>query len=202
MKKLIIIGAGGHGSVVADAAAKSGYETILFLDDGGKETCLGYPVVGKTAEAEKYQDHDFFVAIGNAKTREKILNQLTEKGLNVVNIIHPSAVIAKGVTLGKGVLLCVGSIVNPNATLGDGVIINTLASVDHDSKVGDYCHVSAGGRIGAIVTIEKGTFVGISATVISEVHICEDCMIGAGAVVVKDITEKGTYVGVPAKKIK
>ena len=202
MKKLVIIGAGGHGSVVADAAAKSGYESICFLDDGGKESCLGYPVVGKTADAEKYKDCDFFVAIGNAKTREKVVEQLTGKGLKVVNVIHPSAIIAKGVTLGKGVLLAAGAVINPNANLGDGVIVNTMASVDHDNEVGKYAHISVGAHLAGEVFVGAYTWVGIGATISNAVKICEDCMIGAGATVVKDITEKGTYVGVPARKIK
>ena len=202
MKKLMIIGAGGHGSVVADAAAKSGYQEIAFLDDGGKDSCLGYPVVGKTADAEKYADCDFFVAIGNAKTREKVVEQLTEKGLNVVNIIHSSAIVAKGVTIGKGVLLAAGAVVNPNATLGDGVIVNTTASVDHDDVIGKYAHVSVGVHLAGEVSVGAYTWVGMGAVISNGVKVCAECLIGAGATVVKDITEKGTYVGVPARKIK
>ena len=202
MKKLMIIGAGGHGSVVADAAAKSGYTQIAFLDDGENTACLGYPVVGKTSDAVNYKDFDFFVAIGNAKTREKVMNRLTDEGLNVVNVIHPSAIVAKGVTLGKGILLCVGSIVNPNATIGDGVIINTLASVDHDNVIEKFSHISVGAHLAGEVKIGAYTWVGIGATVSNKITICSDCLIGAGAVVVKDITEKGTYVGMPARKIK
>ena len=202
MKKLIIIGAGGHGSVVADAAAKSGYKKIAFLDDGVATNCLGYPVIGKTAEAENYKNCDFFVAIGNARTREKVMAQLAEKGISVVNIIHPSAIIAKGVTMGKGVLLAPGAIVGPNVTLGDGVIVNTSASIDHNNHIGKYCHVSVGAHLAGDVTVGDYTWVGIGTIVSNGVGVCEDCMIGAGAVVVKDVTEKGTYVGVPAKKIK
>ncbi|MBQ8428255.1 MAG: acetyltransferase [Clostridia bacterium] len=199
MKKLIIVGAGGHGSVVADAAAKSGYKKIAFLDDGDKDTCLGYPVVGKTADAAKYTGWDFFVAIGNAKIRETVTENLTSLGLKIVNVIHPSAIVAKGVTMGKGVLLAAGAIVNPNATLGNGVIVNTVASVDHDNKIGKYCHVSVGARLAGEVTVEEYTWIGIGATISNKVSICGECLIGAGATVVKDLTEKGTYIGVPAK---
>ena len=200
MKKLIIIGAGGHGSVVADAAAKSGYQKILFLDDGERQSCLGYPVVGKVADAEKYQGEDFFVAIGNAKVREKVMQSLSEKGLNIVNVIHPTATIAAGVKMGKGILLVAGSIVNPNATLGDGVIVNTHASVDHDCVVEDYCHIAVGAHLAGNVKVGKYTWVGIGAAVINGITICEDCLIGAGATVVKNICESGTYIGTPAKK--
>ncbi|MBQ9117788.1 MAG: acetyltransferase [Clostridia bacterium] len=200
MKGLIIVGAGGHGSVVADAAAKSGYKKIAFLDDGDKSFCLGYPVVGKTAEAVKYAGYDFFVAIGNSKTREKVTQDLQEKGLRIVNVIHPSAIVAQGVTMGKGILLAAGAIVNPNATLGDGVIVNTSASIDHDNKIEKYCHVSVGVRLAGNVAVGAYTWIGIGAVISNGISVCGDCMIGAGATVVKDITERGTYVGTPAKK--
>ena len=200
MKKLVIIGAGGHGSVVADAAAKSGYKKILFLDDGEHTSCLGYPVVGKVADAEKYHGEDFFVAIGNAKVREKIVTILMDKGLRIVNIIHPTATIAKGVKMGKGVLLVAGSIVNPGATLGDGVIVNTHASVDHDCEIAPYVHVSVDAHLAGNVKVGKYTWIGIGAAVSNGLSVCEDCMIGAGATVVKDIAESGTYIGTPAKK--
>ncbi|MBR2903600.1 MAG: acetyltransferase [Clostridia bacterium] len=200
MKRLMIVGAGGHGSVVADAAIKSGYEDVAFLDDGKATSCLGYPVVGKTADAEKYQDFDFFVAIGNAKIREKVSRLLLEKGLNLVNIIHPSAVVAKGVVLGKGVLLAAGAIVNPNARIEDGVIVNTQASIDHDDVVGAYAHVSVGAHLAGEVKVGAYTWVGIGAVISNGLSVCEDCMIGAGATVVKDITQKGTYIGTPAKR--
>lgn len=200
MKKLVIIGAGGHGSVVADAARKSGYKKIVFLDDGKVESCLGYPVVGKVADAESYKGEDFFVAIGNAKVREKVIEDLSQKGLRVVNVVHPTATIAAGVKMGKGVLLVAGSIVNPNATLGDGVIVNTHASVDHDSVVEDYCHIAVGAHLAGNVKLGKYTWLGIGAVVSNGLSVCEDCLIGAGATVVRDIEEKGTYIGTPARK--
>ncbi len=201
MKRLIIIGCGGHGSVVADAAKKCGYQEIAFLDDGDKKDCLGYPVVGGVEEANRYLGDAFFVAIGNGAVREKVSRQLQAAGANIVNIIHPSAIVGANVTMGKGILLAAGAIVNPGAVLGDGVIVNTAASVDHDCQIDNYVHVAVGAHLAGNVSLGERTWVGIGASVVQGVCICKDCMVGAGATVVKDITETGTYLGTPAKKL-
>lgn len=202
MKKLIIIGASGHGKVIADISALCGYKDISFLDDNKNvNSCMSYPVVGKSSDAEKYRDADFFVAIGNAKAREKVQEILQRKGLNIATLIHPDAVIAKSAFIGIGTVIMAGTVVNPDTRIGEGCIINTGASVDHDNGLGEYVHVSVGAHIAGTVHIGKRTWIGAGAVVSNNVNICGDCMIGAGAVVVKNIDRPGTYVGVPARKV-
>lgn len=194
MKRLLVIGAGGHGRVAADIAKCCGYDQIAYLDDADRDG-----VIGTVADHKNYiDDADFFVAIGNSTIRERIQNELTRAGASVVNLIHPSAVIADSVRIGRGVMIAAGSIINVDAVLGDGVIINTAASVDHDCVVGDYVHVSVGSHVCGTVCIGKHTWIGAGATVINNINISGGCMIGAGAVVVKDITASGVYKGVPA----
>lgn len=200
-RRLIILGASGHGKVAADIAIRSGYEEILFLDDNPEaRECLGWPVVGRVSEAEGYQG-DFFVAIGNPTVRERIQNKLEGQGKNLALLIHPSAILGIGVTIGKGSILMAGVVVNPCAEIGKGCILNTAASVDHDCKVGDYVHVSVGAHIAGTVTIGAKTWIGVGAAVKNNVTIAQNCMIGAGATVVRSITEAGTYIGTPARKI-
>ncbi len=201
-KKLVIIGAGGHGKVCADIAERIGkYSEIFFLDDGENKTCLGYPVVGRSDDAEKFVlDCDFFVAIGNAKVRRELLNQIESVGGRVATLIHPNAVIGREVKMGEGTVVMAGAVINPSVEIGRGVIINTCASVDHDSVVGDYCHVAVGVRIAGTVKIGENCFFGAGAVSKNNVDICADCIFGAGAVIVKNVREKGTYVGVPARK--
>lgn len=200
-RRLIILGASGHGKVAADIAIRSGYEEILFLDDNPEaRECLGWPVVGRVSEAEGYQG-DFFVAIGNPTVRERIQNKLEGQGKNLALLIHPSAILGIGVTIGKGSILMAGVVVNPCAEIGKGCILNTTASVDHDCKVGDYVHVSVGAHIAGTVTIGAKTWIGVGAAVKNNVTIAQNCMIGAGATVVRSITEAGTYIGTPARKI-
>lgn len=200
MKQLVIIGASGHGKVVADIARKNGYDEICFLDDNESLTdCGGYPVVGKSSEWNRF-DCDIFVAIGNAKIRERIMGELTEQSVPI--LIHPNAVIGENVSVGMGTVVVAGAVVNPGAMIGRGCIINTGASVDHDCRIDDFVHVSVGAHIAGTVQVGKRTWIGAGATVSNNLNICGDCMIGAGAVVVKNITEMGTYVGVPARRIK
>lgn len=199
-RKLVIIGASGHGKVVADIAVRCGYEDIVFLDDAeGVAECAGFPVVGKVADACRYADADFVVAIGNAAIRERIQQQL---GGLVVTLAHPDAVISRRAAIGRGCVVVAGAVINPDAVIGDGCIINTAASVDHDCVVGSFAHVSVGAHVAGTVRIGARTWVGAGATVSNNVSICADCMIGAGTVVVRDIKEPGTYIGVPAKRRK
>lgn len=200
MKKLVIIGAGGHGKVVADIAAKNGYTNITFLDDNDAvKTCGDYIVVGTSKEAVKYTDADFFVAIGNATRRRKIQSDIVTAGLHVVSLFHPNSVIAPHVKIGGGTVVMAGVVINPYTEIGQGCIINTCASIDHDTNIADYVHVSVGSHIAGTVKIGKETLIGAGAVVSNNVHICERCVVGAGAVVVKDIEKRGTYVGVPAR---
>ena len=203
MDKLIIIGAGGHGKVAADIAEKMGkYAGISFLDDGEITESLGFPIIGRVRDVDKYvSDHEFFVAIGNPDIRKRIADNLIKIGAHIATLIHPSAVIGKQVTVGKGSAIMAGSVINPCTSIGEGCIINTSSSVDHDCRLGDYVHVAVGAHVAGAVSIGDFTWIGAGATVSNKISICEAAMIGAGAVVVTDITERGTYVGVPAKRI-
>ena len=200
-KRLVIIGANGHGKVVADIAVKNGYKDIVFLDDDDEiQDCAGFPVVGNTKQIGVYQQCDYFVAIGNAKTRKKFIDQIPDG--NLITLIHPSATISRRVLIDKASVVMAGAIINSDAVIGKGCIINTGASVDHDCVVGDYSHISVGAHIAGTVVIDRFVWVGAGATVRNNVSIVSDSIIGAGAVVVKDIDKSGTYIGVPAKKVK
>lgn len=198
MKKLAIIGASGHGKVVADIAKKSGYTEIVFLDDNENIVeCGGYPVVGRSADVVR-MDADVVVAIGNAEIRKRILESIDESRMTA--LIHPDAVVADEVRIGAGTVVMAGAVINPGTTIGRGCIINTCSSIDHDCVVGDYVHVSVGAHIAGTCDIGEKTWIGAGATVSNNVNICGNCMIGAGAVVIKNIEKAATYVGVPAKK--
>jgi len=202
--KLIIIGASGHGKVVADIAIKMNkWQSIAFLDDDESiKTSMGLEVIGKTVDAFTYKDEvDFIVAIGSNATREKIQEKLCEQGLNVVSLIHPSAIIGTDVEIGIGTAVMAGVVINSSSRIGKGCIVNTSSSLDHDNVIKDYVHISPGVMAAGSVEIGKGTWLGIGSVVSNNVNICSGCKVGAGAVVVKDITEPGTYVGVPVRKV-
>ena len=196
MKRLVIIGASGHGKVIADIAVLNGYENIVFLDDDQSiKECAGFPVVGKVSDVGK-MDGDKFVAIGNAQIRERIQESVD----SLVSLIHPNAVISRRVEIGIGSAVMTGAVINSDTVIGRGCIVNTGASVDHDCDIKDYVHIAVGVHVAGTCTIGKGTWIGAGATVSNNVNICGGCMVGAGAVVVRDIEEAGTYVGVPVKE--
>lgn len=202
MKQIVIIGASGHGKVVADIAKKNGYKKIVFLDDNQSLTeCGGYPVVGKTSDFANF-DGDFFVAIGNTMVRKKMQEEIETVGGRIPVLIHPKAIIADNVSISAGTVVMAGDIINPDTIIGRGCIINTGASIDHDCIIEEYVHVSVGAHVAGTVNVGACTWIGAGAIVSNNVYVCANCMIGAGAVVVKDIEKSGIYVGVPAKRIK
>jgi sugar O-acyltransferase (sialic acid O-acetyltransferase NeuD family) len=202
-KKVIIIGASGHGKVVADIIIKSGNEIAGFLDDSktiGEDFC-GYPILGKSSDYYKYKnDCEFVIAIGNADVREKISNDY--KDVKWHTPIHPKSVISSiDVSIGEGTVVMANAVINSGAKIGNHCIVNTGSIVEHDNIIGDFVHVSVGSKLAGNVHVGRKTWIGIGATVKNNIEICDNCMIGAGAVVVKDIKEEGTYIGIPAKKL-
>lgn len=194
LRKLLIIGASGHGKVCADIAEKMGnWNEIVFADDHPTKD-FPYPIIG---DSRIPWDGDCFIGIGDGAIREKL-----SQGRSLVTLIHPSALIGDRVHIGIGSVVMAGAVLNPDAVVGEGCIVNTCASIDHDCVVEDYAHISVGAHLCGTVHVGKGTWIGAGATVKNNVSICAGCMIGAGAVVVKNIEESGTYVGVPAVRQK
>mgnify|MGYP000330184491 CR=1 FL=1 len=206
-KRLLIIGAGGHGKVAADCAETLGlYDQIAFLDSRfpaekkiGDWQILGQP---ESATSFKNPETDFFVAIGNNLIRQQVTNGLRKNKIDVVTLIHPSSAVSRFAELSNGILVCANATINPMAKIGAGSIINTAASVDHDCQIGDYAHISVGVRLAGGVVIGNSSFIGINSCVIQGVTIGKNCMLGAGAALVDDLPDNTTAVGVPAKVIK
>ncbi|NLL51772.1 MAG: acetyltransferase [Peptococcaceae bacterium] len=204
-KRLVIIGAGGHGRVCSDVASKMDlWQEIVFVDDNpGIDSVNGFPVIGATAELEELvSGADTFVAIGNNLVRRSLQSRLEELGKDCVKLVHPSAVIARNVHVDQGTVVMAGVIVNPGTRIGKGCIINTGATVDHDCTIGEFVHISPGVHVAGNVAIGPNVWLGIGCIVINGLNISDNSIIGAGSVVLRDVTEQGTYVGVPARKLK
>lgn len=202
--KLLIIGASGHGRVVADIAMKmKKWQRIVFLDDDDSiVSSMGIEVIGKSSDAYAHiNDCDIFVAIGNVEIREKIHNQLEAIGASIPVIIHPNAIIGEHVRLSSGTVVMAGVVINCCTRIGKGCIINTGATIDHDNVIEDYVHISPGAHLSGAVKVGKGTWLGVSSAVCNNVNIASGSKVGAGAVVVSNITEPGTYAGVPARRL-
>ena len=202
--KLLIIGASGHGKVVADIALKmNSWQSISFLDDNENlKFSLGFKVIGKSNEAIRHiNEFDIFVGIGNNAIRKKIQERLEVEGARIPTLIHPNATLGEQVEIAAGTAVMAGVVINCSTKIGKGCIINTGATVDHDNIIEDFVHISPGVHLAGTVNVGQGSWLGIGTVVSNNVKIKSNCKVGAGAVVVKDITETGTYVGVPARRV-
>ena len=153
MKRLFIIGAGGHGKVVADAAVAAGYEIAGFADDGKKkgEVVIGaYKALGNVAEAKTIlSKNDFFiVAIGNNEMRKRIFTELSNVAKTTI-LIHPSAVVSAFAKIGRGTTILANAVINADAIIGDNCIINSASLVDHETIIGSHSHIAQGTVIGS-----------------------------------------------------
>ena len=206
MSTLLIIGAGGHGKVVADTAGASGtWERIAFLDDGvpaGSEV-LGWPVIGAGVQLKELRDEfsECVVAIGNNALRWQLLQSALDAGFEVPVLVHPRACVSPSATMGAGTVVMAGAVVQADVRMGQGVIINTAASVDHDGDIGDACHICPGVHLGGGVRVGRESWIGIGSTVREGVRIGSNSVIGAAAGVIRDIPAGVTAVGVPARAL-
>lgn len=205
-KKVVIFGASGHAKVIADIVKKSGDELVGFLDDNvelhGKTIFDNKAVLGSTQEidVEKYNDCYFVIGIGSNKVREIINNKYPN--LKWYTAIHPNAVIANDVCIGDGTVIMAGTVINPGTMIGKHCIINTCSSLDHDNILEDYVHVSPGAHLAGTVKVCEKSWICAGVTVINNITIGSNNIIGAGATVIKNIEDSNcTYVGVPVKKI-
>lgn len=201
MSDLIIIGASGHAEVLADIALKSGYTIAGFLDDNKKNTeLLGYKVLGKVSDCLKYKnEYEFVIGIGNNTVRKRIAEEYSE--LNFATLIHPTASIGLDVMVDKGTVIMPMAVINPCAKIGAHSIINSGAIVEHDCLVGDYCLIAPHATLCGVVKIGNNVHMGAGSVVNQTLSVCDNVIVGSGSVITKSITEAGTYVGVPAKRI-
>lgn len=206
-KRLVIIGAGGHGKVVADCALAMGaFSEIVFLDGLYPEITKveHWSVIGNADNLSAFADPSsvFFVAIGNNQTRGKVMTELDKVGGEITTLIHPSAVISPYATIGEGTLVCANVAINIATNIGQGCIINTSSSVDHDCIIGDYVHLAPGTKLAGSINIGEYSFVGIGAVIIQCLAIGKHCILGAGSTLLEDLVDGSVAVGIPAKIIK
>ena len=191
-RKVVIVGASGHGRVIADIVRACNDTVLGFLDDDiNKET------LGTISDWEKYKDNEFIIGIGDSEIRDSISKTMDRA--HWYTAIHPSAIISSSVVIGEGTVVMPNAVINAGSIVGRHTIINSGAIVEHDNQIGEFSHISVGAKLGGTVSIGNYTWVGIGAVVGNNKNVCDNCIIGAGAVVVKDIFEAGIYIGVPAK---
>ena len=205
-QRLVIVGGGGHGLVVADALAASSegeaqIEIVGVVDDGlAIGTRVGPTVVVGCLENLRNIEHDAVViAVGDNRARAELFAQLDAAGESFATVVHPSAVIAPSAKIGRGTVICPRVVVGPDAVVGDDVILNTGATIDHHCCIGDHVHVCPGVSLAGAVSIAEGAFVGTGVSVVPGRSVGEWSTVGAGAAVVEDVPSHVTATGVPAR---
>lgn len=208
--KSIIIGAGTYGEVYLAYLQEAGVEVVGFLDDDPKyigKTVRGIPVLGPINLLHTLKETDKIVAVycplGNNKLRVKFLSLARQLGYETPNYIHPSVIISPHVTIGKGVYILLGTTIMPYADIKDFVMISMGVHLAHHSLLDEGVFLSTGCNFGASIHANKYAYCGISSTIMTGLHeLGEDCLIGAGAVVIKDVPAKAVMAGVPAKVLR
>ena len=201
-KKLILIGAGGYAKSVIDSLRLDEYEIVGFIDDIKKGEHLGYSILGNSLDNFNSQSYCFFVCIGDNEKRTIWYNKILEKGFEIINIIDKSAIVSKNIRIGKGIFIGKLAIVNSDVTLGNNIIINTKALLEHGTSVGDNSNVSTNTAVNGDTKIGKGCFIGSSSVLNGQLTIGDGAIIGSGTVVIRDVNENTTVVGVPGRVVK
>lgn len=204
--KVVIIGGGGFGKEALDILSYSHNEVIGFIDPElkGKEI-QGVKVLGGDevlVELIKKEKVAAFVAVAKPTARKKIFERVKKLGYKMINVIHPTASISKSAKIGEGNIVYGGVTINTLVSIGDGCLINSNVSIGHETKLGNFVNLNPGVNIGGKILIKDGAYIGIGADAIEEVTIGENTIVGGGAVVIKDLPDNVTAVGVPAKVIK
>lgn len=210
MKPLCILGAGGHGAVVADAALLSGsWNSVEFFDDRwpDEQSAHGSRIVGTSTvlreriSAGPANSYDVIVAVGDNIRRLELCLQLQAAGARLATVVHPSAVISPTAHIGAGTVVLAGTVVNPYSRTGVACIVNTRASIDHHCSLGDGVHICPGVALAGNVTVDDCAWIGIGACVIQGVVVGRAAVVGAGAAVIANVREGTTVVGCPAREI-
>ncbi len=205
---IIIIGAGGHSKILIDILEENNEFKIVGLLDDNKIThgryVLDYKILGNVESINNYDPKNtrFVLSIGNNQVRRKLFNKITSLGYVPENVISKNAIISKYAKLGNGLVINAGVNIHPDVNIQDNVIIGMNATISHDTVVENDVHISPGVHLTGSVYVETGSDIGTGTVVIPSVRIGRDSIIGAGAVVTKDIESYSVAVGTPAKIIK
>jgi sugar O-acyltransferase (sialic acid O-acetyltransferase NeuD family) len=212
MLPIIILGAGGHARVLADALRPAdvlGFTDSDVLKSGMK--LLNISVLGSDDIVLSYAPAEIQLVNGlgsiggtaeGISRRAKLFQDFKQRGYRFRSVVHSSATVAEEVALGEGVQIMAGTVLQTGCRIGANTIVNTRASVDHDCRIGSHVHIAPGVTLSGDVEIGDHTHIGAGATIIQGVHVGANCHVAAGAVVVNDVPAGALMMGVPAKEVR
>jgi len=211
MKQVIGLGAGGHAKVVIEILRLlGGYDIIGLLDSRPEtrgSTVLGIKVLGDDSLLPEIHGRGVRYAfvgvggVGDSGPRARLYALARENGFEMTCAVHPQSMISPSAVIGDGPTVMAAAVINADACLADNVIINTGAIVEHDCIIGNHVHVATGARLGGAVVVADGAHIGLGAGVRQGLRIGRNAIVGAGAMVVDNVPDNLTVVGVPAKPL-
>lgn len=204
MKLIAIVGASGHGKVVADLAELLGYQ-VAFFDDAypAKLNVQHWHILGDTQSLieQRHVYKNVIVAIGNNNIRRQVVELLSAEGFKFPCLIHPNASVSRYSKIGDGSIVLSGAVINAFSVVGEGCIINTAAVIEHDCLIGAFCHICPQSAVSGACSFGEEVWFGIGSCTRQLIRIGDRSIIGAGSVVIKDIESDVTAFGNPAKSV-
>ncbi|MBY5035397.1 acetyltransferase [Streptococcus gallolyticus] len=207
-KKLAFLGAGSHADAIVPVIDRLSYDFIGFFDDKDIKEHDGYPILGHLYDVLKFLENGtidaVFITIGDNAKRRELFDYVAKDYYDaIINIISPNALVLTPESIcGRGIFIGFGAFIGSKVQLFDNNVVNTGALIEHHTIVKSHCNIAPNATINGLCKIEEEVYLGSASVIIQTLSIASQTTIGAGAVIVKDIIESGTYVGVPAKKIK
>ena len=209
MEKIIIIGGGGHAKVLISVIKKSlFFEVAGYVDFNDHNKILGAQYLGNDYNLNEIFSHGIInaaIGVGQVNVTQKrfnIVKMVKEIGFIFPPIISKDAIMNEDVLIEEGSQVFDGVVINSGTRIGKFSIINTKSTIEHDCHIGNYCHIASNAVLSGGVKVGDCSMIGSNAVVIQHNIITSNCMIGAGSVVTKDITEEGVYIGNPARKLR
>jgi sugar O-acyltransferase (sialic acid O-acetyltransferase NeuD family) len=204
VKRLAILGASGHGKVIADTAVLLGW-SVVFFDDAWPSITVNshWSVIGTTNELlhEIASFDGVIIAIGNNSIRLKKFKQLFSTNAKLISLVHPSAIVSQYTSIGLGSFVGAGAVLQVDCKVGLACIVNTNAVIEHDCSIFDGVHVSPSASLAGGVSVGSESWIGISACVKQLVKVGSNVIVGAGSVVIGDVSNQQIVVGSPAKPL-
>ena len=206
MKNLVVVGGGGFAKEVIWLARDCGFNVVGVLDDAfvsAGVTVSDVELLGKVEDWLQYQDCSFIVAIGSPRTRATVVEKMNALGKpDFATLIHPSVQMSSFVQIGRGTLICAGTILTVDIKLGSHVILNLNVTVGHESIIGDYVTVAPMVAVSGNVCLDEYTEVGTGASIKQGLKLHRGSMLGMGSVLTKEIPANTIFAGNPAKRLR